>query len=61
MDNAVKFWGLGRARKRPHLIPIYDRVVKQVTGGDRNYWEPLRKALRKDGSHLNMRLISLRK
>jgi hypothetical protein len=25
------------ARKRPRLTPIYDRVVKTVTGGDRNY------------------------
>ena len=37
------------ARKRPRLIPIYDRVVKTVTGGDPNFWVPLCEKLREDG------------
>lgn len=47
------------ARKRPRLIPIYDRVVKTVTGGDPNYWAPVCEALRKDGKALHHRLLGL--
>jgi hypothetical protein len=38
------------ARKRPHLIPVYDRVVKSVTGADPHYWKSLCSALREDDS-----------
>lgn len=47
------------ARKRPRLIPIYDRVVKTVTGGDRNYWKPLCRALQADNKALYQRLAQL--
>jgi len=48
------------ARKRPRLIPIYDRVVKTVTGGNRNFWVPLCSKLRQDDSTLHNRLLALR-
>lgn len=48
------------ARKRPHLIPVYDRIVKAVTGGDSNYWVPLCKALQADDCALHQRLLRLR-
>jgi hypothetical protein len=48
------------ARKRPRLIPIYDRIVKTVTGNDRNFWIPLSQELRKDGQALHHRLGRLR-
>ena len=48
------------ARKRPHLIPVYDRIVKSVTGGDSNYWVPLCKALQADGCALHEGLLRLR-
>ncbi len=48
------------ARKRPHLIPVYDRVVKSVTGGDRNFWTALCKALQHDDGALQERLIRIR-
>jgi hypothetical protein len=48
------------ARKRPRLIPVYDRIVKAVTGGDSNYWEPLCRALRADDKALHRRLLRLR-
>jgi hypothetical protein len=47
------------ARKRPRLVPIYDRVVKAVTGGDRNFWVPLCQALREDDNALHHRLLRL--
>ena len=47
------------ARKRPNLIPIYDRVVKTVTGGDSNYWVPLCNALQADNKALHQRLVRL--
>jgi len=47
------------ARKRPRLIPIYDRVVKTVTGGDRNYWVPVCKAFQADDQALRRRLLRL--
>lgn len=39
-----------RARKRPHLIPAYDRVVKSVTGGDSDYWSAMCAALQSEMS-----------
>lgn len=55
-------WVIARkllTRKRPRLIPIYDRVVKTVTGGDRNYWVPLCRALRAGDKALRHRLLRL--
>jgi hypothetical protein len=46
------------ARKRPRLIPLYDRVVKNVVGGDLRFWVPLCQALREND--LNSRLVRLR-
>jgi hypothetical protein len=48
------------ARKRPQLIPVYDRIVKSVTGRDPNFWRPLCEALRLDDNALHHRLIRLR-
>jgi hypothetical protein len=48
------------ARKRPHLIPIYDRVVKTVTGSDPIFWVPLCKELRKNDRAVHQRLLRLR-
>jgi hypothetical protein len=47
------------ARKRPRLIPIYDRIVKTVTGGDRNFWTALCHTLRADDKALRQRLVRL--
>jgi hypothetical protein len=47
------------ARKRPQLIPIYDRFVKNTTGGDPNFWVPLCQALRADNKALHNRLLRL--
>jgi hypothetical protein len=48
------------ARKRPRLIPVYDRVVKTVTGGDPNFWVPLCAKLRENNRALHNRLGLLR-
>ena len=44
------------ARKRPRLVPIYDRIVKTVTGGDPGFWQPLCRALQEDDTALLLRL-----
>jgi hypothetical protein len=49
----------GLARKRPRLIPVYDRIVKKVAGGDPNYWVPLCEALQADDRALHHRLLRL--
>lgn len=33
------------ARKRPHLVPVYDSVVKKAVRGGDSYWQPLSRAL----------------
>lgn len=48
------------ARKRPRLIPGYDRAVRAVLGGEHYYWEPLRESLRADGRRLHQRLLQIR-
>lgn len=50
------------ARKRPHLIPIYDSVVgKAVYGGTtRGYWKRLHAGLTANDAALHKHLISLR-
>lgn len=56
-------WVIARkllARKRPHLVPVYDRVVKAVTGSDPHYWTSLCAALREDDHALQQRLLRLK-
>jgi hypothetical protein len=48
------------ARKRPRLIPVYDRVVRTVTGSDRDFWTPLCIALQANDRALHNRLLRLR-
>ena len=48
------------ARNRPHLIPVYDRVVKTVTGSDPHYWKSLCAALREKDGALQKRLLQLK-
>ncbi|GHK02364.1 hypothetical protein SY2F82_41610 [Streptomyces sp. Y2F8-2] len=51
------------ARKRPHLIPIYDIRVKQLLERpkmDHSFWPALAVALRADGGAFRDRLIHLR-
>ena len=40
------------ARKRPHLRPIYDRVIEAYLGADKQQWEPLRQHLAEDKPNL---------
>jgi hypothetical protein len=48
------------ARKRPRLIPAYDRAVRAALGGEHYFWEPLRGSLRADGAALHHRLLAIR-
>ena len=48
------------ARKRPHLIPVFDSVVAQITNAWDSQWEPLRLALRERDCELHERLLRLR-
>ncbi len=48
------------ARKRPRLIPAYDRVVRAALGGEHFFWEPLRQSLRADHGALHARLLQIR-
>lgn len=48
------------ARKRPHLLPVYDRVVRCAVGRPDRYWTPLHAALRADRGALSHRLSELR-
>ena len=59
--------GIGRtiasklmARKRPRLVPIYDKVLRRVMGLEEGQWVPLNLALRADGQALQKRLLGLR-
>jgi hypothetical protein len=47
------------ARKRPHLLPVYDQVVRCVLGGPDSFWQRLHLALRADGAALDGRLDDL--
>lgn len=47
------------ARKRPHLIPVYDRVVACALGRPDNFWVALHDALVSDNLALNSRLAEL--
>lgn len=48
------------ARKRPHLVPVYDRVVRCRLGSPARFWEPLRLSLERDQGALVDRLIEVR-
>jgi hypothetical protein len=48
------------ARKRPHLRPIFDTVVAELTGTTESLWEPMRVALRADDRSLHKQLVDLR-
>ncbi|MFE8014060.1 DUF6308 family protein [Streptomyces antibioticus] len=51
------------ARKRPHLIPIYDRRIKAFfdrPATDHSFWSDLAAALRADGGALCDQLVRLR-
>jgi hypothetical protein len=44
------------ARKRPHLLPVYDEVVREVVGRPGNIWESLRIELQANKGSLATRL-----
>ncbi|MGW8955599.1 DUF6308 family protein [Streptomyces sp. NPDC055709] len=48
------------ARKRPRLLPVYDRVVRCALGRPRPFWLSLHTALREDGAALHRQLLELR-
>jgi hypothetical protein len=48
------------ARKRPHLIPIWDTVVGQVVGPSNGYWVWLCTELRASDGALHEQLLALR-
>lgn len=54
--------GLGRtktskllARKRPHLIPVWDTVVGDVVGPSLGFWQWLQQALTEDGLQAHLK------
>ncbi|OKI53489.1 hypothetical protein AMK17_25645 [Streptomyces sp. CB00072] len=48
------------ARKRPRLLPVYDRVVRCALGRPLSLWTELRTALRENDGALHHRLLDLR-
>ncbi|MFF4147786.1 DUF6308 family protein [Streptomyces sp. NPDC001698] len=49
------------ARKRPRLLPVYDRVVRCALGHPRpSFWLALHAALRVDDRALQRQLLTLR-
>ncbi|PKR41628.1 DUF6308 family protein [Streptomyces sp. EAG2] len=48
------------ARKRPRLLPVYDRVVRCAVGRPPSFWLALHAALREDGAVLHHQLLELR-
>ncbi|MFB6530384.1 DUF6308 family protein [Streptomyces sp. NPDC056399] len=48
------------ARKRPQLLPVYDRVVRCAVGRPPSFWLALHTALREDDAALHRRLLELR-
>lgn len=49
------------ARKRPRLLPVYDKVVRCALGRPRpSFWLALHAALREDDAALHRRLLELR-
>ncbi|MET7497789.1 DUF6308 family protein [Streptomyces sp900116325] len=48
------------ARKRPRLLPVYDRVVRCAVGRPPSFWLALHAALRADDRALHHQLLDLR-
>ncbi|MFE3760817.1 DUF6308 family protein [Streptomyces sp. NPDC059104] len=48
------------ARKRPQLLPVYDRVVRCAVGRPPSFWLALHAALREDDAALHRQLQGLR-
>ncbi len=51
------------ARKRPHLVPVYDKRIKQLfrrPRTDHSFWADLAAALRADNGALRKQLVRLR-
>lgn len=48
------------ARKRPRLLPVYDRVVRAYVAPQGSYWRALNSALRVDDAALHRELLSVR-
>lgn len=48
------------ARKRPRLLPVYDRVVRCAVGRPPSFWLALHTALREDHCALHRQLLALR-
>ncbi|MEI5007417.1 DUF6308 family protein [Streptomyces sp. PmtA] len=48
------------ARKRPRLLPVYDRVVRCAVGRPSSFWLALHTALREDDAALHHQLLRLR-
>lgn len=48
------------ARKRPRLLPVYDRVVRCALGRPPSFWLSLRTALSEDAGSLHRSLLDLR-
>lgn len=48
------------ARKRPRLIPVYDKIVAAQVGWPTSYWRSLACALRADDAALHRHLLRLR-
>ncbi|MCC9737602.1 DUF6308 family protein [Streptomyces sp. MNU89] len=48
------------ARKRPRLLPVYDRVVRCAVGRPSSFWLALHTALREDDAALHRQLLELR-
>lgn len=48
------------ARKRPRLLPVYDRVVRCAVGRPPSIWRALHAALREDDGALHRQLLELR-
>ncbi|MEU2688942.1 DUF6308 family protein [Streptomyces hygroscopicus] len=49
------------ARKRPRLLPVYDRIVRCAVGRPPSFWLALHAALREDHAALHHQLLELRK
>ncbi|MFF4551388.1 DUF6308 family protein [Streptomyces sp. NPDC001435] len=48
------------ARKRPRLLPVYDRIVRCAVGRPPSFWLALHAALREDDAVLHRQLLELR-
>ncbi|MGA5285456.1 DUF6308 family protein [Streptomyces griseoincarnatus] len=48
------------ARKRPRLLPVYDRIVRCAVGRPPSFWLALHAALREDDGAVHRQLLELR-